>query len=78
MTYFRYCTYQCFPVSLEPDSLDHGGKTLLHISQQLQRLVAFYKFVHQQHEVPPMYTTVVADELSSPQVSILISSVWES
>jgi hypothetical protein len=40
------------------------------MAQQLQRLVSFYQFVHQEHEIPPTYNTVVADDLNSPQVLV--------
>jgi hypothetical protein len=39
------------------------------MTQQLQRLVSFYQFVHQEHQIPPRYSTVVADDLKSLQVS---------
>jgi hypothetical protein len=41
---------------------------LLQMTQQLQRLVSFYQFVRLEHQVPPTYSTVVADDLSLPQV----------
>ncbi|PSN52085.1 Rab3 GTPase-activating protein non-catalytic subunit [Blattella germanica] len=50
-------------VGQEPDSLDHDGKTLQQMAQQLQKLVTFYKFVHLQHEIPPVYNTVCLSSL---------------
>jgi hypothetical protein len=41
---------------------------LLHMAQQLKRLVSFYQFVCQEHQIPPTYSTVVADNLNSSQV----------
>ncbi|KAJ9600993.1 hypothetical protein L9F63_000831, partial [Diploptera punctata] len=61
-------------VGQEPDSLDHNGKNLLQMSQQLQKLVAFYKFVHQQHEIPPMYNTVVDEHNSIQSLSSLLQA----
>jgi len=54
--------------SSDPDTLDHSSKTLLQMAQQLQRLVSFYQFVHREHQLPPTYSTVVADDLNPPQV----------
>ncbi|PNF37324.1 hypothetical protein B7P43_G00463 [Cryptotermes secundus] len=59
--------------SQDAESVDHSSKTLLHMAQQLQRLVSFYQFIRREHQIPPTYSTVVADNLNSPQsLSILL------
>jgi hypothetical protein len=60
--------------SLDADSLDDSSKTLMHMTQQLQRLVSLYQFIHREHQIPPVYSTVVADDLKSPQVGPHTSS----
>lgn len=60
--------------SSDAESVDHSSKMLLHMAQQLQRLVCFYQFIRREHQIPPTYSTVVADDLNSPQVGPHTSS----
>ncbi|XP_067009858.2 rab3 GTPase-activating protein non-catalytic subunit isoform X1 [Anabrus simplex] len=51
----------------ELTALDHADKALLHMAEQLNRLLAFYQFLEAQYQQPPDYSTVVADDLKSSQ-----------
>lgn len=64
----------CLCMFLDAESVDHSSKTLLRMAQQLQRLVSFYQFIRREHQIPPTYSTVVADNLNSPQVGPRTSS----
>nr|CAD7257648.1 unnamed protein product [Timema shepardi] len=49
------------------ESLDHSGKSLLVVSQQLQKLITFYQFLQRLNQQPPDYATVVPADVDSAQ-----------
>ncbi|CAG2063729.1 unnamed protein product, partial [Timema podura] len=56
------------------ESLDHSGKSLLVVSQQLQKLITFYQFLQRLNQRPPDYATVVPADVDSAQYIICLVS----
>nr|CAD7424763.1 unnamed protein product [Timema monikensis] len=59
---------------LDVESLDHSGKSLLVVSQQLQKLITFYQFLQRLNQQPPDYATVVPADVDSAQYIICLVS----
>ncbi|KAK0157715.1 hypothetical protein PV328_011418 [Microctonus aethiopoides] len=66
-------------IQYDDDELEPIGKSLYHISIQLQKVIEFYKYVRLQYDKPPEYNTVASQNIptSNYLAHILLTSERE-